>query len=207
MANNYDNAAPFYDQLSRLVFGKALVNAQLYLLQFIPPSSTILIVGGGTGWILEELTKRHSHSLNITYVEISAKMMALSGKKNTGGNSVTFVNSAIEDVALTSTFDVIITPFLFDNFKQEKADKIFARLNNVLKNGGIWLNADFELSGKWWQPILLKTMHLFFKLLCGVEASQLPNVKKLFDQKGYQMFKNQPFFGKFICSSAYRKHL
>ena len=71
MASNYDNSAAFYDQLSQMVFGKALIRAQLYLLQQVPPNSTVLIVGGGTGWILEELSNIHYSGLAITYVEIS----------------------------------------------------------------------------------------------------------------------------------------
>ncbi len=55
MAANYNNSAWFYDSLAGLVYGKALVKAQVYLLQYIPADSNILIVGGGTGWILMNL--------------------------------------------------------------------------------------------------------------------------------------------------------
>ncbi len=205
MANNYDNAAAFYDQLSRLVFGKALVNVQVYLLQLVPAGLSIVIVGGGTGWILDELTKLHPDGLSITYVEVSAKMMALSKQKNTGANKITFINLPIEDAELTPGYDIIITPFLFDNFKQPTANKVFAQLNSLLKLGGLWLYADFELSGKWWQPLLLKTMHLFFKLLCGVEASKLPEVNALFNQNSYQLVQSKRFFGGFISSAVYQK--
>jgi hypothetical protein len=39
MPANYDNSASFYDRLSRLVFGKALVNAQAWLLPQIPKTA------------------------------------------------------------------------------------------------------------------------------------------------------------------------
>ena len=84
MSANYNNSAWFYDRLSRLVYGRALKNAQLFLLKFIPPDSKILIAGGGTGWILEEITRLHPEGLNITYVEIAPKMMALSKKEILG---------------------------------------------------------------------------------------------------------------------------
>ena len=57
MASNYDNSAWFYDGLSRVVYGNALISSQVYLLQFIPSNATILIVGGGTGRLLEEIAK------------------------------------------------------------------------------------------------------------------------------------------------------
>ena len=72
MAANYDNSAWFYDRLSRLIYGKALVRSQVYLLRYIPAGSIILIAGGGTGWILEEISKLHPSGLKITYVEISS---------------------------------------------------------------------------------------------------------------------------------------
>src|SRR5690242_776268 len=108
MAANYNNSAWFYDRLSRLVYGKALINAQVYLLGFIPTASKILIAGGGTGWILEELSKIHPSGLDITYVEISANMTALSQKRQTGQNKVIFVNDAVENVKLAADFDVVI---------------------------------------------------------------------------------------------------
>ncbi|MDB5150556.1 MAG: methyltransferase protein, partial [Mucilaginibacter sp.] len=120
MAANYDNSAWFYDRLSRLIYGRALVNAQVYLLNFVPAGSKILIAGGGTGWILEELSKIHPAGLDITYVEISANMTALSQKRQTGQNEVVFINEAVEKVKLLLLdFDVVITPFLFDNFVDE----------------------------------------------------------------------------------------
>ncbi|TSJ42770.1 class I SAM-dependent methyltransferase [Mucilaginibacter corticis] len=205
MASNYDNSAWFYDRLSRLVYGKALINAQVYLLQFIKPNSNILIVGGGTGWILEELAKIHPTGLKITYIEISANMMTLSKKRWVADNQVTFINSAAEDVAATTRFDVLITPFLFDNFKEETLQKIFAHLHAQLKTGGIWLNTDFQLSGKWWQNVLLKSMFIFFRLICGIETSVLPDIEKEFNLYKYNVIAEKTFFGDFILSIAYNK--
>jgi spermidine synthase len=84
MAGNYDNSASFYDGLSRLVFGRTLIAAQVAFLSSIPKNAKVLIIGGGTGWILEEITRLYPSGLTITYVEISANMMALSQKRNTG---------------------------------------------------------------------------------------------------------------------------
>lgn len=205
MANNYDNSAWFYDRLSRLVFGRAIINAQVYLLQHIPSKSNILIAGGGTGWILDEITKLHPAGLTITYVEVSAKMMALSTKRNLGANHVKFISSAIENVYLQRDFDVVITPFLFDNFSQTTAQKVFDHLNSALKQDGLWLYADFEPTGKLWQKMLLKTMHTFFKILCGVEASRLPDVNSLFTAHDYTTVNSKTFFGDFIKAAVYRR--
>jgi ubiquinone/menaquinone biosynthesis C-methylase UbiE len=203
MAANYNNSAWFYDRLSRLVYGRALIKAQVYLLQFLPARSNILIVGGGTGWILEEVARIHPSGLQITYVEVAAGMMARSKKRNIGGNKIIFITDAIENVSIED-FDVVLTPFLFDNLKEETLQKVFGHIHAMLKPDGIWLNADFQLTGKWWQKVLLKSMFLFFRLICNIEASTLPCIQKEFDNHRYKAIDQKAFFGDFIISQVFK---
>lgn len=202
MAANYDNSAWFYDRLSRLIYGRALINAQVYLLQYIRKKSKILIAGGGTGWILDEITRMHPSGLSITYAEVSANMMALSQKRNIGDNRVTWINKPVEQVTDTEPFDVVITPFLFDNFSDATMKKVFSHLHQLLKKNGMWLYADFAPTGKWWQGVMLKSMLLFFRVLCGIESSALPDVDRQFSKHGYKVVKQKSFFGDFIIAKA-----
>ncbi|MFI5158993.1 MAG: class I SAM-dependent methyltransferase, partial [Sphingobacteriales bacterium] len=172
MAANYNNSAWFYDSLATLVYGKALVNAQVYLLKHIPSNSKVLIVGGGTGWILEELARVYSSGLQITYVEIAPNMMAQSKKRNVGNNQVTFINDAIENVNLSADYNIALTPFLLDNFTEEGLNKIFSSIAVLLKPNALWLNTSFQLTGKWWQQIMLQSMFILFKVICNIEASK-----------------------------------
>jgi ubiquinone/menaquinone biosynthesis C-methylase UbiE len=204
MAANYNNSAWFYDRLARLVYGNALINAQLYLLDYIKPDTHILIVGGGTGWILNELTQIRPSGLKITYVEVAADMMVLSKKRDTGNNEVIFIDDAIENVNLSPDFDVVITPFLFDNFTEQTLHIVFAHVHSLLKPGGLWLNADFQLTGKWWQQFLLKSMFLFFKIICGIEASKLPGIEIYFTSNNYKVISEKTFFNDFIVAKVYR---
>jgi ubiquinone/menaquinone biosynthesis C-methylase UbiE len=205
MPANYNNSAWFYDRLSRLVYGRALIKAQVYLLQFIPSSSSVLIAGGGTGWILEEIAWIHPSGLTITYVEVAPKMMAISKTRNIGLNEVIFINDAIEKAVITHDFDVVITPFLFDNFTEQTLQSVFEGIHLSLKPGGVWLNCDFQISSKRWQKLLLKSMFLFFRLICNIEASKLPDIEKQFVQYCYQTIKQQTFFGEFIVSKVYKQ--
>ena len=111
--NNYDPIARYYDALSRLVFHKAQVIAQIHQLAFLRAPTKLLIVGGGTGWILDEISKIHPENLVITYVEISAEMISLAKKRNIGNNSIEFINSAIEDFTAVGQYDAVHTAFLF----------------------------------------------------------------------------------------------
>lgn len=205
MAANYDNAAWFYERLSKLVFGQTQVIAQEYFLNLIKPCSKVLIIGGGTGELLESLTRLHPSGLHITYVEISAKMMALSRRRNIGGNQVTYITAGIEEVNFPSTFDVVITAFLFDNFSEEDLARVFPIINAQVEPGGLWLNTDFQLTGPFWQKLMLKSMYLFFKLLRAVEVTKPPNVIETFKEYGYRLNKEKAFYGNFIIAAVYQK--
>ena len=196
MAANYDNSAWFYDRVSKAVFGRAPVRSQVYLLQFIPPQSSILIAGGGTGRILEEIAKVRPYGLKITYAEVSVNMIARSQKRNAGDNTVTFINDAVENIKPQQEYDIVVTPFLLDNFKEENLQTIFACIHHSLKPDGLWLNADFRQTGKWWQNILLRSMLLFFRIICGIEATKLPNIEKCFESFGYKAIEKK-LFGSF----------
>jgi ubiquinone/menaquinone biosynthesis C-methylase UbiE len=208
MNNNYDKIANHYDTLSRLVFFKSQVNAQIDQLHHIPKNSSVLIVGGGTGWILEEIARINPGGLKIVYVEISAKMLALSQKRNYKNNQVEFVNLGIEDFRTDTVFDVILTPFLFDNFAEQRVAKVFDQLNEYLKKDGLWFLVDFSLNknnGNWWKWLLLKSMYSFFKLLGIVEANHLIDMNHYFLNAGYKIFELRLYYGNFIKAVIFKK--
>jgi ubiquinone/menaquinone biosynthesis C-methylase UbiE len=203
MTTNYDKIAGSYDLISRAVYGKALVSAQVCLLQYVPANSRVLIVGGGTGWILEEIAQIHS-GLTIDYVESSAKMIALSEKKDHGTNHINFINLPAEDYITEERYDVILTPFFFDNFKTDKIQLLFAKLNTLLKQEGRWLYVDFVDNGRFWQKLLLKTMYLFFKITTGIETQELINMNPFFDPR-YHKIIELLHYHNFIRSVVYQK--
>ncbi|QNN41129.1 class I SAM-dependent methyltransferase [Pedobacter roseus] len=208
MNNNYDKIANHYDTLSRLVFFKSQVNAQINQLQHLPKDSSVLIVGGGTGWILEEIAKIYPSGLKIVYVEISAKMIAISQKRNCKNNQIKFVHLGIEDFVVDIVFDVILTPFLFDNFAAQRAAKVFDQLNAYLKKDGLWFLVDFSLNknnGNWWKWLLLKSMYSFFKLLGIVEANHLIDMNPYFLNAGYKILELRSYYGNFIKAVIFKK--
>jgi ubiquinone/menaquinone biosynthesis C-methylase UbiE len=209
MKNNYDNVARYYDFLSRIVFRTAQQDAQIALLPFIRQNSTVLIAGGGTGWILEEMAKTCPAGLHIHYVEISANMIAIAKEKQYQPHEVTFVNMAVEEFGreLTATFDVIITPFLFDNFSQERIKPVFLHLHKMLRPGGQWLFTDFhyQQQAPLWQRVLLRSMYMFFRMICRIEASALADIEPLFRDHHYSCLYEAFYFRKFIRTAVYGK--
>ena len=205
MKRNYDTIAWFYDRLARLIFGTTLVNAQLFLIRAIPPMSRILIVGGGTGWILEEIAKLHQSGLTITYIDASEKMIGLAQQRNTGNNQIEFISTPIEAVSLAQAYDIVLTPFLFDNFSQDSLSKMFDQLSGVMKPRGLWLYADFQATGIAWQRLVLKIMYMFFRVSCGIEATHLPDAKSLFTEHNFTNQTQRSFMNQFIIAVVYQK--
>jgi ubiquinone/menaquinone biosynthesis C-methylase UbiE len=191
-----------------MVYGNAIVNAQKDLLQHIKPNSSLLIAGGGTGWILETLTEIYSEGIEIEYIEMSKKMIALSKKRNTGKNKISFIQQSIEEYFPEKKFDYILTAFFFDNFKEEKIKTIFSKLDSVLKPCGYWLYADFTNNNKkqkLWQKIFLKTMYTFFRITCKIETTTLINMQPFFQEYGYAAHFSSTHYAGFIRSEAYKK--
>ena len=230
MKNNYDKIARYYDRLSRLVFFKSQLNAQVHQLRYLPAKGRVLIVGGGTGWILEEISRLVPEGLHLVYVEISAKMMALSKERSVAGNTIDYINLGIEDFSTEQSFDVICTPFLFDNFGEESAIKVFHQLNAMLSEEGLWFHTDFILPegmgtgekeggrkekdqnesiaaqrGHWWKTAFLTMMYQFFKIVGNVEASKLINMSPYFRTAGYQLLEEKFYYKGFIQSLVLQK--
>ncbi len=206
MAGNFNGIAWIYDSMAKLVFGKTIRLAQINMLQAIPPGSRILIVGGGTGWILEEISVVHGTGLRITYVDSSAKMISLAKKKYAANNRVKFVNESILTTNLYDTYNVVITPFIFDVFSTHTARLVFERINLHVKDSSLWLYSDFNASTgiSLGQKVLLKIMYLFFRLCCGIEAKQLPDMDRYFLEHGYRLALEKNYMGNFITSRVYQ---
>ena len=206
--NNYDPIARHYDWLSRLFFGRSEIDAQINMLKYVAAGSRVLIVGGGTGWILEELAAIYPAGLRIVYVELSREMMALSRKRHYGQNDVAFIPLPVEEYVTGERFDVILTGFVFDNFTAERTVFVFRLLHGLLRDGGHWLFAEFCLQrglSKFWQALLLKTMYWSARLVCRVEASRLTDVEPLFAAAGYRQLERAYYYSRFIKAIVYEK--
>ncbi|HET6252869.1 MAG TPA: methyltransferase [Puia sp.] len=208
MGNNYDSIAKYYDRIHHLVFGQSEINAQVDLLGYVRPGDRLLIVGGGTGWILEKIAAIFPSGLEITYIESSARMMELTKTRKWGQSRVELVNSGVEEWKARMEYDCILTGFFFDNFKESHAVEIVKRLTPCLKTGGYWLDADFfypKKRGKLWQAILLYSMYWSARLICGVEAKRLPDMDRIFGEEGYGVLYTTFHYQRFIRSVVYRR--
>ncbi|MDH5367382.1 MAG: class I SAM-dependent methyltransferase [Cyclobacteriaceae bacterium] len=206
MINGFDLLASFYDRLAKLVFGNNIKKAQCEFIEQIEEGSYILILGGGTGWILNEIFNR-KNSVKIVYVDTSLEMIkkAKLTLEENWSSQVIFVNDTYQNTITKTPFDVIFTPFFLDMFNDVEVSNIIIELSKNFRTNGIWINTDFRNTRKINQKLLLKIMYLFFRAVCKIAACKLPNFEKNFYHNGFKKVTSTFFNGGIIESSIYKK--
>jgi tRNA (cmo5U34)-methyltransferase len=206
--SGFDRLAGFYDLLASLVFGQALRRAQQAALAGLPPGAPqILIMGGGTGWVLGEVFRR-SPQAQVLYVEASPAMlrksqMALHRTAPRHQAQVEFRLGTEASLAAHETFDVIVTFFFLDLFEPKRLQAVMHQLNAVRQSGGVWLLADFCKPPQWWQRILLAVMYQFFRVTTGISARQLPALPTKLAELGLQIRKRESFYAGMIEAAIF----
>jgi ubiquinone/menaquinone biosynthesis C-methylase UbiE len=200
--NAYDRIAPVYDVLAGMVFGGSISKAQRWQIDFIPPGAAILVLGGGTGWLLEGIL-REGHPGPVTYLEASRAMIDLARKRR-GTKKVQFIHGTMVDIPKDAVYDVIIANFFFDQFSPADLSTMLARLSRTLKPDGVLLVADFVDDAKW-KKVFLAAMYKFFSAIGAVAVSALPPWRELVSRSRFEPVDGKRFYGGFIASMVYRK--
>ena len=201
----FDRLAPVYDRFARLVYGSAIRDAQLFFLSAIPPNANVLILGGGTGWLLTDLFKTHPEC-KVCYVEASAKMLALAQQQFPAQKKgqVQFILGTEDSIPTAMPFDAVITAFYLDLFSPDTLRRVIDKVSAALTSTSIWLVSDFTTPKIWWQKVLLKIMYIFFRRVCGIEATRLPPWEQALTARAWRAEGEKLFFHDFIKSVTYR---
>ncbi|QMW05122.1 class I SAM-dependent methyltransferase [Spirosoma foliorum] len=205
---NFNWVAPAYDALAFIVFGRRLQRAQTVFLDRIPPNAIVLIVGGGTGWLLEQILL-NCQPKHVVYLETSSRMLARASQRLVRKALVGSVEFRVGDessVKPDERFDVILTPFVLDLFSEQTLHAVFLpRLRAGLKTGGIWLVTDFVQPKIWLQKGLLWTMIQFFRLTAGIQTTHLADWQKQLAKSGLTCEERQTQVGGMVSVEVWRK--
>ena len=200
---NYNFIAPYYHSLSQLIFLNRQHQAHFVILKYLKKNYKILWVGGGAGKFIAEIEKLNL-KLDIDYVDFSSKMIDLAKIEKTLNLNINFIVADIFDFETDKKYDVVMTTFLFDHFNQSKAEELFSQLNSYLKVGGLWFYVDFVQNQKGWQKSVTNVMLSFFRIVIGLDISQLPKMYQSF-LPNFKIVEHKFFFKKYIESIVYQK--
>lgn len=204
--NDFDKIAPYYDQLAHLIFSDSIKKAQVEFLHHIKSRSKVLILGGGTGWILQEVLTIEK-DIEIFYVEKSSKMLEIARSRLDSETppNVRFIHSSMEEWKTDVDFDTVICNYFLDVFSEVKLQQqIIPKLKLLLKPGGKLLVADFQnKKNLLWQKLILWVMHVFFGKVSKLESKQLTNFETVLGRAGFDLEKERDFHRSMIFSHVY----
>ena len=204
MRNGFDFLAPYYDQLARLIFRDEIRKAQVCHLSAVSAGSEVLILGGGTGWIIGEILRKQP-DCRIWFLDSSQGMIDQAKKNNPDVQLVTYVCGTVTDIP-ERKFSVIIMPFFLDLFSPGTLREHVLSIAKSSDNETRWLITDFVDQGKWWQKMLLAVMYFFFRVVCSLEVTSLPDWRKALREMTFITTESKSFYRGFI-ESHYCRHI
>lgn len=196
----FDQAAWFYDALAALVFGSSQQAAQQAALRGLPAGAPhVLILGGGTGWVLGEVLRR-APAATVLYLEASPRMLArararLARTHPQRMGQVEFRHGTQAVLQPTEQFGTIITFFVLDCISSADIGAALAQLRAAQRPGAPWLVADFRPARHGWRHWLLQSMYIFFRFTTGLRAHEMPDLRTALGRLGLAAGHPQLFFG------------
>lgn len=205
MPRGFDWIAPYYDTLARLVFGEGIRRCQLQYLRDIQHGGKVLILGGGTGWILSELTNVNP-TCSVCYIDSSSEMLerAKQHVEKQSDVKVLFVHGTENRLQEFEgiQFDAVVANFYFDLFAEVSLRNVLTAVSGTIRPGSKLLVSEF-IGRTWWHQLLLFIMYRFFRLTCSIEAKRLPDWQGVIGKSRFSERNTKAFCHGFIISSLY----
>ncbi len=195
---SFDRVAWIYDQVAGLVFGSQWDQVQQAPVGNLAGKSRVLIVGGGTGLLLDALQGVEK----IVFLELSEKMMATS--RNRGSHlRVDYVHADFFQWETSEKFDAIVMPFFLDCFGTEKLERAILKTRALLVEQGELHVIDFQ-PASWWKNSLIRVMYLFFRLFSSLEGKVLLKIDGVIQNAEFRQKSETFFCDKWIFYSVYQ---
>ncbi len=212
VGKGFDRLAGVYDLLVRLVFGRAIEKAQCALLEKLPPGGKILLIGGGTGWLLKPLCTQ-AKPAELLYLDASAAMIAKArafARREIPQEleKITFLHGTQLDLTEQKMFDILITPFFLDLFSQKELPAVFEKLKQQLQPDGCWYLIDFQLPANAFRPFaraLIWVMYRFFRLFTSMSGNKLCDPSSLFRDANFQLTHEKSFYLGMVKSQLWER--
>jgi ubiquinone/menaquinone biosynthesis C-methylase UbiE len=195
--NNFNPIAWIYDFLARLVFGPKWNKVQTSFVTLIQTKTNILVLGGGTGAFLKYLEPKH----RVTFLDLSSKMIVKAKQRNTAAQ-VDFVIADFMNWETQKQFDAVVCPFFLDSFPESEVTFIITKLKKILNEHGTLIVVDFQ-KGNWFQNVVMKVIHLFFRVFTNLKSTRLLDLHALVMRASFKEQSVQYFYGHWVACRQY----
>lgn len=190
IGKGFNLLAPIYDGVVFLFFGKSFSRLQQQLFSDLASAEKCLIIGGGSGEVLENAILQNLAS-EYYYAELSDKMIKKTKSRISRLNksySIAFSNDWTDWDK--ESFDFIILPFVLDCYSETELQSLISDLVSCLSPKGKILFIDFNQEAEFGYEAhfakagFISLLYAFFNLTTGISAQKLPAFNRLFRTHG-----------------------
>ena len=184
-SRSFDRLARVYRLLEYLAFGRDLEHARFCFLEKLRDRREILVLGEGDGRCLAQIA-RLAPAARIDCLDLSSAMLSRAAARlpAEARTRVAFRQADLLTAELPSArYDAAVTFFFLDCFSAAQAEAIIHRVSHRLRDGGLWLWADFAMPrpglARWRAQFWLRMLYAFFRWQTGISARVLPPAEEL----------------------------
>ncbi len=198
--NNYDLAAYFYDALAGLYSGFQILACKKYQLDYIKAGDRVLYAGAGGA---DDAILAAQKGARVTIVELSRNMVKKAKnkiQKSGMTKNIELIHGDIFDFESTP-FDVVVANFFLNVFDPHTMEQVFAHMNSLLKDKGLFMIADFSplqgnLISRFIQQVYYGLALFIFVLVAKNPLHKIYDYSHLFQRLSLEP-KNSQNFGLF----------
>ena len=197
MKDHYSFLAPFYNRLSKLVFGDQLMLAKTCFAKNLP-EKRILIIGGGDGLDYQKLQKQ----LAGEYWEIS-KAMLTKAKSNLPESKLIF-HLDFYHAEKGKVFDEVWLQFVLDTMGDEEIVSLLKEIRKSLTSEGVIYLADFFVTQTSYHRILNRIMITFFRIVTKHKRANLPDYEEFLGTEKYKKISEKKFLKGWVKAQIWK---
>jgi ubiquinone/menaquinone biosynthesis C-methylase UbiE len=203
---NCDPIARWYRGLEYIGFGKELERRRFALLKELADAHRVLVLGEGDGRFLARLAEQN-RGASIDYLDLSARMLELA-RRRAGSDQITYhQGDALTFPLPVGEYDLVVTNFFLDCFKESDAAKVVDRVAAAARPGARWLIAEFRQPERGWQAVWasawLRMLYLFFRVTTGLETRQLVDHHSLLRKHSFRIERAEAAFFGLLASELW----
>ncbi|QNI36181.1 class I SAM-dependent methyltransferase [Edaphobacter albus] len=207
--SGFDRIARPYRLLEYLTLGQLLERTRLHFLPYLLTARNALVIGDGDGRFLTRLFAANP-SIRATAIDVSAEMLRLLSKRCT---AYTDRLSTCQIDALKfmppedQSYDLVVTHFFLDCLTQTEIEALVTRLTPALAPGTLWVVSDFRVPPgllRWPAQLFVRGLYIAFRILTGLQATQLPHHASALQSAGFRRIEKQLFMAGILTTELWQ---
>ena len=208
----FDRIAFFYDAMTCVASFNQINKSQLAFIEKLSTQSTGLVIGGGTGYFLQQLLKTN-RTIHVTYVDASAKMIAYARKRVLKHlpaelHRVAFVCKPVEELDL-GAYDVIVCNYFLDLFEDAQVATLITSFSKQMSENALLYVTDFSIPSngmlRTGTHVGLRMLYWLFGKAVYLPTRQLPTIDPLIKQYGFTVIHTKLFLQGVLTCTVYQK--